>query len=34
MREFNLSNWAIRHPQLIAFLILAIAALGALAYSQ
>jgi multidrug efflux pump len=34
MREFNLSNWAIRHPQLIAFLILAIGVLGALAFSR
>ena len=34
MREFNLSNWAIRHPQLIAFLMLAIGILGALAYSR
>ena len=30
MSRFNLSHWAIRHPQLIAFLILVIAAAGAL----
>src|SRR6516225_5804927 len=32
MSRFNLSAWAIRHPQLIAFLILAIGLAGALAY--
>src|SRR6516162_8299120 len=32
MGRFNLSSWAIRHPQLIAFLILAIGLAGALAY--
>ena len=32
MSRFNLSAWAIRHPQLIAFLILAIGVAGALAY--
>jgi multidrug efflux pump subunit AcrB len=34
MGRFNLSNWGIRHPQLVAFLILMIAAAGALAYSR
>jgi multidrug efflux pump len=34
MGRFNLSHWAIRHPQLIAFLILAISLGGALAYFQ
>ena len=31
MGRFNLSNWGIRHPQLVAFLILMIAVAGALA---
>ena len=34
MGRFNLSNWGIRHPQLVAFLILMIAVAGALAYSR
>ena len=34
MSGFNLSNWAIRHPQLLAFLILVIGLSGALAYSR
>ena len=34
MGRFNLSAWGIRHPQLIAFLILAIGLAGAFAYSQ
>jgi multidrug efflux pump len=34
MSRFNLSNWAIRHPQLLAFLILVIGLSGALAYSR
>jgi multidrug efflux pump len=34
MSSFNLSNWAIRHPQLLAFLILVIGLSGALAYSR
>lgn len=34
MSRFNLSHWAIRHPQLIAFLIIVIAAAGALSYSR
>ena len=34
MSGFNLSNLAIRHPQLIAFLILVIGLSGALAYSR
>ncbi len=34
MGNFNLSHWAIRHPQLIAFLILAIGLGGAFAYQR
>jgi multidrug efflux pump len=34
MGGFNLSAWGIRHPQLIAFLILAIGLAGAFAYSR
>jgi multidrug efflux pump subunit AcrB len=34
MGRFNLSAWGIKHPQLIAFLILAIGLAGALAYSK
>ena len=34
MGKFNLSHWAIRHPQLITFLILAIAMGGAFAYQR
>ena len=34
MDTFNLSRWAIRHPQLIAFLILAIGFGGAFAYQR
>jgi multidrug efflux pump subunit AcrB len=34
MSRFNLSNWAIRHPQLLAFLILVVGLSGALAYSR
>ena len=34
MGKFNLSHWAIRHPQLIAFLILAIGLGGAFAYQR
>ncbi len=34
MGRFNLSAWGIRHPQLIAFLILAIGLAGAFAYSR
>ncbi len=34
MSRFNLSAWAIRHPQLITFLILVIGLAGALAYSR
>ena len=34
MSRFNLSHWAIRHPQLIAFLIIAIGIGGALAYGR
>ena len=34
MWDFNLSRWAVRHPQLIAFLILLIAVGGAIAYSK
>jgi multidrug efflux pump len=34
MGRFNLSNWGIRHPQLVAFLILMIAIAGGLAYSR
>ena len=34
MGAFNLSAWGIRHPQLIAFLILAIGLAGAFAYSR
>ena len=33
MSRFNLAGWAIRHPQLIAFLILVIGLAGAFAYS-
>src|SRR5271166_3537903 len=32
MRRFNLSEWAVRHPPLVLFMILALAAGGALAY--
>jgi multidrug efflux pump subunit AcrB len=34
MGTFNLSRWGLRHPQLVAFLILVIAAAGALAYHR
>src|SRR5580658_7614705 len=34
MSSFNLSHWAIRHPQLLAFLILVIGLSGALAYER
>src|SRR6516164_10259411 len=34
MSRFNLSSWAIRHPQLTAFLIIVIGLAGALAYSK
>ena len=34
MGKFNLSHWAIRHPQLTAFLILMIGIAGALAYGK
>jgi multidrug efflux pump subunit AcrB len=34
MGKFNLSYWAIRHPQLVAFLILVIGVFGALAYAK
>jgi multidrug efflux pump subunit AcrB len=34
MGKFNLSHWAIRHPQLVAFLILVIGVFGALAYAK
>jgi multidrug efflux pump len=34
MGGFNLSAWGIKHPQLIAFLILAIGFAGAFAYSR
>jgi len=34
MSKFNLSNWGLRHPQLVAFLILLIAAAGTLAYMR
>ena len=34
MSRFNLSHWAIRHPQLLAFLILVIGLSGALAYPR
>jgi multidrug efflux pump subunit AcrB len=32
MRRFNLSEWAVRHPPLVLFMILALAAGGAMAY--
>ncbi|MBV8400592.1 MAG: efflux RND transporter permease subunit, partial [Acetobacteraceae bacterium] len=32
MRRFNLSEWAVRHPPLVLFMILSLAAGGALAY--
>ena len=34
MSRFNLSYWGIKHPQLVAFLILVIGVAGALAYSR
>ena len=34
MSPFNLSHWGIRHPQLLAFLILVIGLSGAFAYSR
>ncbi|HEY1887107.1 MAG TPA: efflux RND transporter permease subunit, partial [Roseiarcus sp.] len=34
MGRFNLSSWAIRHPQLTAFLIIVIGLAGALSYSR
>ena len=34
MGRFNLSDWGIRHPQLLAFLILVIGLSGAFAYSR
>jgi len=34
MDRFNLSHWGIRHPQLLAFLILVIGLSGAFAYSR
>jgi multidrug efflux pump subunit AcrB len=34
MRRFNLSAWAVAHPTLVLFLILMVAASGALAYRQ
>src|ERR1700689_1461594 len=34
MPDFNLSRWGLRHPQLVAFLILVIALAGVLAYGK
>src|ERR1700744_3478480 len=34
MDRFNLSSWAIRHPQLTAFLIIVIGIAGAVSYSR
>ena len=34
MGRFNLSSWAIRHPQLMAFLVLVIGLAGASAYAR
>jgi multidrug efflux pump len=34
MGNFNLSQWGLRHPQLVAFLIFIIAAAGVIAYSR
>ncbi len=34
MSRFNLSHWGIKHPQLVAFLILVIGVAGAFAYSR
>src|ERR1700683_2603423 len=34
MPDFNLSRWGLRHPQLVAFLILVLALAGVLAYGK
>jgi multidrug efflux pump len=34
MDRFNLSSWAIRHPQLTTFLIIVIGLAGTLSYSR
>ena len=34
MDRFNLSRWAIRHPQLIVFFVVAIGVAGAISYAR